>query len=294
MRRAGSLVPMLLLLLGCPSGDDDDDADQGPVLDPEPAGAPDDVADGLDEQGQTTLGCLGDNAPEAPSASHVTLPGWIMSWADPSNHAETPPDAAAEVYDEAGSWLASSASDMVSGRIAITVPVREIGFIGTVMVRPIDAADGYLQQRFVSSRPVTDTDQAGWTWLVTREEIDAMAAQAGVEIDPAKGIVAGAVHDCDGFGVANAVIRHAASTEGVFHFDEGGDPIAFALAPGRTFTTETGRFAIPNVEPGTVTVEAFGRAEPDGPLVLLSTADVVITADVVTAVALQPRVGLLR
>jgi len=289
---AVALGGLALGLAACPAGDDDDD--DAPILVPEPPGAPEEVADGTDEEGRTTLGCLGRNAPDPPEAAHVTLLGWVRAWADPTNTADRSPDAAVEAFDETGTWLASAASDIVSGRLAMTVPIREAGFLGSVMVHPVNEADGYWHQRFVWSLPVTGTTMAGWSWLVTADEIASLAATAGVEIDPDRGILAGAVHDCDGFGVANAVIRWGDRTDGVEHLVQRGDPAAFDLEPGLTFTTETGRFAIPNVEPGVIAVEAYGRLEAGGPLVLLSHAEIEVSAGIVSAVGLEPRAGLLH
>lgn len=280
------LLPLCLaacapLFAGCPNGDDDDDSVAVPVLDPEPAGAPDEVGDGLDPDGRSTLGCAGNNAPDPPGGSTLTLPGWVRTFADPSNDADLQPAGQGQAFDESGTMVGAAFSDTSNGRIAISVPIRDTGFVGTILV----TADGYLDQRFASSRPVTGTAAAGWTWLVTQDEVDTLATEAGVEADPAKGIVVGAVHDCDVFGVANAVVRVAGSTEGIVYFDD------FAAAPERTFTADSGRFAIANVDPGTVVVEAYARSEAGGPLELLSRADVQVTAGKVTAVDLEPRIG---
>jgi len=272
------------LLAACPGDDDDDDTVQVPILDPEPAGAPTEVADGMDSDGRSTLTCAGDNAPDPPGGSTLALVGWVRTLADPSNTAGATPAGDAEAFDETGTSVGSASSDVSTGRVAITVPIRDTGFIGSVVVQ----ADTYLDQRFSSSRPVTGTAAAGWTWLVTQGEIDTMATDLGLDVDAAKGIVVGAVHDCDVFGVANAVVRVADETSGVVYFED------FAPAAGRTFTADSGRFAVPNVDPGTVTVEAFARVEAGGPLQLLSRADVRVEAGRVTAVDLEPRVGATR
>jgi len=277
-------LTVLSTLVGCGDDDDDDDSGPVPILTPEPAGAPDDIANGLDPEGRSTLGCLGRNTPDPPSGSSLTLPGWVRTLADPENDGEVQPAAGAQAFDEDGTLVGAAFSDIGSGRIAVTVPIRPIGFIGSVSVH----ADGYVDQRFVSSRAITGTAAAGWTWLVTQEELETLASEAAVELEAGTGTLVGSVHDCDVFGVANAVIRVDGSTDGVFFFD------AFALAPERTYTAESGRFAVPNVSPGTVTVEAFGRTREGGPLELLSLAEVAITADRITAVDLEPRVGTLR
>jgi hypothetical protein len=68
----------------------------------------------------------------------------------------------------------------------------------------------------------------------------------------------------------------------------------FALDADRTFTSVSGRFAIANVAPGTVTVEAFGRRAVGEPLELLSRADVEVVADEITAIDMSPRLGADR
>jgi hypothetical protein len=276
------LLPALTALGAC--GDDDDDSVPVPILDPEPATAPDEVADGLDLDGRTTLGCLGRNEPDPPDGANLLLLGWVRTLADPANDGETQPPAEAEAFDETGASVGLAFSDTGNGRITITVPIRETGFLGAVEVR----SDGFVDQRFASSRPVTGTAAAGWTWLVTQADLDGIATDAAVELEAGTGVLVGSVHDCDVFGVANAVIRAGGSTEGVLFFD------GFVLAPERTFTADSGRFAIPNIAPGVVTVEAFGRTRDGGPLELLSLAEVEVSADMVTAVDLQPRMGALR
>jgi len=72
------------------------------------------------------------------------------------------------------------------------------------------------------------------------------------------------------------------SNEGVVYVE------GFDLAPERSFTTDTGRFVVPNVPPGPVQVEAYGRLEDGGPLVLLSRIEATVEAGRITAVDLQP------
>ena len=293
------------LLAACP--DDDDDSAQVPILEPEPAGSPDEVADGLDLEGRSTLSCAGNNAPDPPSGATLTLPGWVRTFEDPTNEQCAQPSARAEVFDENDFSLGAADSDAVNGRVAVTIPIRETGFVGSVVV---DAGADYLSQRFVSSRPVTGTALAGWVWLVTQDEVDGLADEAGVTLDSGKGIVVGAVHDCNGVGVAGAVVRWDGQTDGVVYLAGAGVPTPtrvscsttgpplglrdFGLGGGATFTDESGRFAVPNVDPGTITIEAFGRTEAGGPLELLSLADAEVTAGMVTAVDLEPRVGATR
>jgi hypothetical protein len=233
------------------------------------------------------ISCLGDNTQPEPDGTNLTLPGWIRDWNDPTNEGGVQPAADAEAYDEV-STLGTAPSDTVSGRIAISVPVEPTGFVGTVRV----TADDYLEQHFRVSRPVSTTSTAGWMWLVKQSDVDAVATAAGIEVDPDRAIVAGAVHDCLGFGYSNAIIRWGDRTDGVLYFD------GFAPAPERTFTAESGRFAIAGVPDGPLTVEAYGRLEGSGqsagPLTLLSRIDIEVSNGFVSAVALEPRVAVER
>lgn len=269
-----------LALLGCSGGDGG--SDDAPVLDPEPAGAPTAIAGGR-------LTCLGDNEPMPPTSTNLTLPGWIRTVSDPDNSGGVQPGTFVEVFDPTGLSLGGGYSNNHDGRVAVTIPIAETGYEGEAVVTPMPSADGeYLEQHFFASHPITDTTLAAWIWLFTTDERDTMATDAGVEIEAGKGLLMGSVHDCDAFGIDNAVIRWGERTDGVLYVD------GFALAPDRTFTGASGRFVVPNVPPGALTVEAYGRLEPDGPLVLLSTADIEVAADVVTAIALEPRMGVDR
>jgi hypothetical protein len=281
MTRTGFPTRLMLLplavLAGCPNGDDDPNV---PILEPEPAGAPTALADGR-------LTCLGDNAPDPAVGPVLGLPGWVRTYADPTNSGGVQPAAQVEAFDENGLSIGAAFADTGNGRVSVTVPVRAEGFGGSVLV----TATGFIPTRFFTSRPVTGTEAAGWAWLVTEAERDQLAVDAGVVLDPAQGIVVGAIHDCDVFGVGATVIRiggATGSTDGVVYFD------AFAPVPGDTFTAASGRFARANVTPGPVTVEAFGRTEPGGPLELLGRADVNVAVGEITAVDLQPRVGVDR
>lgn len=275
------LLASSLVLGGC--GDDDGSGGgEAPILDPPPAGAPDALAGGR-------LGCLGDNAPAPPTSTNLTLPGWVRTVADPDNSGEVQPSAFVEAFDPTGLSLGSGYSNNHDGRVAVTVPISDVGFEGEVVIEPMASFEGeYIEQHFFTSRPYTDTAVAAWVWLFTVEERDTMATDAGVTIEAGTGILSGAVHDCDVFGVDNAVIRWGERTDGVLYVED------FSPATGRTFTDTSGRFLVPNVPPGPITVEAYGRLEDGGPLVLLSAADVEVYADLVTAVDLQPRVGLER
>ncbi|MBI2893430.1 MAG: hypothetical protein HYY06_07745 [Deltaproteobacteria bacterium] len=270
---------------GCGDDDDDTSQDEAPILDPEPPGSPSEVvgAGSVDFE----ISCLGDNSQPDPNGTNLTLPGWIRDWNDPTNDGGVQPEADAEAYDEV-STLGTSSSDIGNGRVAISVPVEETGFVGTVRV----TADDYLEQHFRVSRPVTTTKTAGWMWLVRQSDVDAVAAEADIEVDPDRAIVVGAVHDCLGFGYSNAIIRWGDSTDGVLYFD------GFTPAPERTFTAESGRFAIAGVPEGPLTVEAYGRLDGSGqsagPLTLLGRIDIEVSTSYVSAIALEPRVGVER
>ena len=227
--------------------------------------------------------CLGDNVPAAPDATTLALPGWVRRLSDPTAE-QGAPAARVEAFDAEGTSLGTTFADEVTGRVAVTVPVRDEGFVGFVVA----TLDGFVDYQLHSSRPYTENTYAGWAWLMTPEELANHAAGAGVVLDPAKAVILGAVHDCDVFGVAGAVVRVAGSTEGVLYSD------GFDIPPDFTFTDESGRFVAPNVTAGSVVVEAFGRQEEGGPLVLLSRADVMAVAGAVVAVDLQPRMRVDR
>jgi hypothetical protein len=247
------------------------------VLDPEPSGAPSDAADGR-------LSCLGSNAPEPASGTNLTLPGWVRALADPANTGGVQPTAEVDVLDPTGLSLGMAFSDTSNGRVAVQIPTRASGFEGTVVV----TADGYVTTTLASSHAYTSTSTAAWVWLPTPDERTSLAEAAGVTVEAGKGIVVGAVHDCDVFGVANAVIRWNGSTDGVVYF-EGFTPVG-----SRTFTDPSGRFAIPNVDPGPVTVQAFGREAAGEPLLLLGRVDATVAVDEIAAVDIQPRAGVER
>ncbi len=270
----GSLA-ITTLLAGCPD-DGPGPQPEAPILDPEPAGSPTALAEGR-------LSCLGNNAPPAPIGLNLTLPGYARALADPGNAMGATPSTNVEAFDATGS-LGNSFASSSDGRIAFIVPVDRTGFRGWVRATAI----GLVPTTLYSSRPYTTSETAGWVWLPTAAELTTHATMAGKTIMPGQGILVGAVHDCDVFGVANAVIRYAGRTEGVTYYD------GFAPSTALTFTGASGRFAVANVAPGPVTVEAFGRVVAGGPLRLLSRAEVTVTADEVTAVDLQPRVAVDR
>ena len=289
MNQFGALLVVLsLALVACGDGEGEVDGGIPPILEPEPVGAPTLLAEGR-------LTCLGRNTPTAPGRTTLTLPGWVRKFADPDNETKSQPPAQVEAFDETGLSIGSSFSDTGTGRVALTVPIRQAGFSGSVKV----SADGYVEQRLFFSRPTTKTDATtdptGWAWMLTPTELADLAEEAGVTLDPAKGTVVGAVHDClSVYGVANAVVRYGNRTDGVAYFEGKRFFKDFAVAPMRTFTSPMGRFAIANATPGPLTIEAFGRLVANGPLTLLSRADVVVEAGVISAVDLEPRVGTDR
>lgn len=271
------LLPWLLplIVLGCgpgPNGNGDPPAE---ILDPEPVGAPVEQADGR-------LTCVGNDEQSPPDSSVLELVGYVRTLADPDAVSPTPA-ASIEAFTADGVSLGTTFADPAKdGRATVAVPVTSDGFTGYVVV----TAPGYLDWSFSVSRTVTNTDFAAWAWLTTRAEADQQAAAVGIVLDSIQGLLVGVVHDCDGFGVRYSVVQVGGSTDDI-HYVEG-----FGAVAGRTFTSETGRFVAANLPPGTVSVKAFGRLEAGGPLVLLSSAQVVIEADRIHAVALLPRVGL--
>ncbi len=282
MKRATLLLPglMLVLLAGCPSVDDDDTAEEDPeILDPEPPGAPTAMVDGR-------ITCVGDNEPPDPSAATLELTGWVRTWDDPEAEG-LPPSFEVEAFSPSGSSLGAAFTNPnpgQDGRVAVTVPVTDDGFVGHVMI----TAEGYVPVRFHNSLPITNTDFGGWVWAITAEEVQDVADDLGVVLEADTGILVGAIHDCDSFGMSNGVVVVDDSAEGVYYV-EGWDPV-----DSRSFSAPSGRFALPNLAPGPVTVKAFGRLEAGGPLTLLSRVDGQIVADVITQVALEPRAGVTR
>lgn len=283
MRWSRVPIPLLALLVttgaDCQSADDDTAVEEPEILDPEPPGAPEGMVDGR-------LTCLGDNASPPAVSTTLELTGWVRRWADPEAE-EEPPATQVEAFSPSGTSLGvafTNPSPGQDGRVAVTVPITSDGFSGYVMI----THDGYVPVRFHNSRPVTNTDFSGWIWLATQDEIEQVAAGLGLEIEAGTGILVGASHDCDAFGMSNVVVQVDGSTDGIYYV-EGWDPVA-----SRTFSAPSGRFALPNLPPGPFTVKAFGRLELGGPLVLLSRVDGEIVADTITEVALEPRVGVER
>jgi hypothetical protein len=262
------------LLIGC--GDEVIDPPPAPVetLEPAPAAAPSGLAGGR-------LSCLGHEILPAPGNS-LELTGYVRALADPTASVN-PPAAKVEAFATDGSPLGSAFSDIgKAGRTAVSVPIKkEEGFKGYVVVT--STGTGFLEWRFKGSRPVTSTDYSAWIWLATPDEVEAYATGASTTFDDTKGSLVGAVHDCNGFGVANTVVQVSGSTDHTLYME------GFDIEPGRTFTDASGWFVVPNLSPGTVTIKAFGRTESGGKLELLSSVDAGIEAGKLTSVGLQPR-----
>lgn len=243
-----------------------------PITDGEQVEPPEAAVDG-------DLACLGDNAPPPPDSTSLSLVGWVRRLTDPEAKDGAPP-ARVKAYDESGVWLGSSFADTFDGRVHLTVPVRKEGFIGYV----IATLDGYLDGHVYSSRPYTNTDSGGWIWLLTSEEVAERAKAVGITLDENNGVIVGAVHDCGGMGIENAIVSVGGATD-ILYFD------AFDIASEATFTDASGRFAAPNVPAGPVVVQAYGRLEQGGSVVLLSRVTVQAVKGAIVAVDLQPRVG---
>lgn len=281
---AHAMAALLLaaLVTGCPSdgGDEPDPGPQAETLTPEPKWAPklpDDKA---------RLTCVGKNAPGKVVGTSLELTGYVRALGDPSAK-QAAPEAQVEAFSASGTSLGKSFADVAKGkdgRVSVSVPVKAEGFTGYAMITHAD----YVDWRMQVSRPITDTVFTGWAFLATPAELTERGKKLGLEQSSDKGLIVGSVHDCDGFGVQFALVQIEGSIEGVLYV-EGFDVVK---ADERTFTSETGRFVIPNVAPGEVTIKAFGRLTKGGPLTLLSKATVTSVAGKMTAITMQPRMGL--
>ena len=269
-------------------GADTSDVDDGDGGTDEPAeaetlaadfeGAPEEIADGR-------MTCLGDNAPEAPTGSVLQLTGYVRTLADPDGEGDTPA-ASVEAFSSGDVSLGTGFADASkAGRVTVSVPVTEDGFDGYVLV----SHDGYLDWRFQTNLAVSDTHLSGWAWLTRPAERDALAEDLGVTLEADTGILVGAIHDCDAFGVASAVVTVDGDHAGVYYIE------GFAPVTDRTWTSPAGRFVVPNLSPGSYEVKAWGRLAAGEELTLLSAIpDVVVDANRMTAVALQPRAGVTQ
>ena len=288
-------------LLGCGGEDDDPAAQEHPALsgkrlEVEPAGAPPPSATAgyleVKVENASRLTCLAtDYLPEAGSST-VTLPGYVRSLADPGakGGASSIPEVVIQLFGADGIQLAPDQfpDKAKKGRVAISVglPDKEQGFAGHAWLKSQPEAGEpkeFLDYRFQVSRPVKSTSFAAWAWMTTQTEVDERA-KALVEVQPDQGIVFGAVHDCDGFGVPNAIVLVDGEAADVYYVE------GFEIEKSRTYTSETGRFVAPNISPGKVRVEAYGRLEPEGPLILLSSMETEVVSGAISAVALEPRI----
>lgn len=286
------LALVLATLAGCPgNGGGEPDAEPVEILDPEPAGAP----TGTVQVSTPALSCLGKPV-DAPTTSAVELPGYVRLLSDPTALA-APPAAQVDAYTAGGELLNTGFADPTKqGRIAVPVSFTGDGFDGYVVV----TQTGYLDYRFQTNRAVNVPQVNGYAWLMTSGDVDTWEGTLGVSQLDTNGILLGSVFDCEAFPLENVVITIEGDASGVYYPD-GPTPSAcptgvtcaqpFANAAGATYSNGTGRFFAANQPPGNITVKAFGRLTSGGPLTLLASIDTVITADAITAVALQPRTG---
>ncbi len=271
MKRLRPLPLLAALLAGCPSAAPPTTQDQLVETLPDPANAPVAIADGR-------LNCLGQAQPAA-TAGALELTGYVRTLADPDG-LQPVPAATVEAFLPDGTSLGSTGADVTKrGRVSLSVPVQASGFAGYAVVQQA----GYLDWRLQSSRPKTTTDLDGWAFLTTQTEVNSRAATLGITPAAGTGLLVGAVHDCDGFGVANAVVVVGTGTQAVDYVE------GFDVAATRSYTSSTGRFAVANLPPGAITVKAFGRLKAGGPLTLLSAAQATVTVGAMTAVDLAPR-----
>ena len=262
-----------LLLVGCISASTAGPPEENVETLPDPAGAPTGVVDGR-------LTCMG-QPPPTGTAGALELTGYVRTLADPDG-LQPVPTATVEAFMQDGTSLGTAGVDVTKrGRVSISVPVKASGFDGYAVVQQA----GYLDWRLQSSRAKTSTDLDGWAFLATQAEIDSRATALGLSPTAGTGILVGAVHDCDGFGVSNAVVVLSTGSQTV-HYVEG-----FDVTAARSYTSSTGRFVVANLPPAPVTVKAFGRLKAGGPLTLLSSAQVTILSGKMSAIDLAPRIG---
>ncbi len=227
------------------------------------------------------LDCHRRNDPGHALSNAIELNGYVRVLADPTAKKQ-PPAAKVAVFSKAGAELGEAFSDpSKAGRISVSVPVTSDGFSGHAII----SHKGYLDTRLESSRPIISGDLAGWVWMATKAEVDTRAAKLSLKAEAGKGLLTGSVHDCDLFGVSNAVVTVDGKGDAT-RYTEG-----FELSADRGWTSEAGRFAVAALPPGKALVQAWGKLKDGGPLVLLSTREVTIVADAITSVDLQPLTG---
>ncbi len=263
----------LLAMPGC---------DSGTSTPSTPAAAVETIADFAGAPTETVAGawaCAG-KAQGTATGGSIELNGYVRLLSDPD--AKQPvPAATIEAFTADGASLAKSGADpSKAGRVSLSVAVMPTGFDGYAVI----SHDGFLDVRLQSSRKVVSTDMAGWAWLATQAEVDSRAKGIGIPLEAGKGLLVGAVHDCDGFGAANAVVVVGGKLENAVLYAEG-----FDLVGARTFAADSGRFAVANLPAGPVTVKAYGRTKAGGKLQLLSKIDTTVVPGKMTAIDLAPR-----
>ncbi|MDB4964828.1 MAG: hypothetical protein JWN44_517 [Myxococcales bacterium] len=99
-----------------------------------------------------------------------------------------------------------------------------------------------------------------------------------------QGAVAGEVHDCDNFRVANVSVLTTPSADRFTYFN--GNPVKTLPDASRASvgTDKLGLFAALNVKPGKVKIEAAGAAAAAGPLVSFGAFDAFVYANTVSIV----------
>lgn len=273
MQRILAFMVLSLGLMGCPSTTPAETTEPVAETLTDPVGAPTEIADGR-------LNCLG-QAGTPGAAGALELTGYVRTLADPDG-LQPVPAATVEAYTPNGTSLGTAGVDVTKrGRVSLSVPVKATGFEGYAVARYA----GYLDWRLQSSHAKTNTDVDGWAFLATQAEIDKRATALGETATTGTGILVGSVHDCDGFGVANAVVVVGTGTETVRYVE------GFDVVKTRSYTSNTGRFVVANLTPGVVTVKAFGRLKAGGPLTLLSSAQVNVTSGALSAIDLAPRLA---
>jgi len=266
-----------MTLTACPPTDDTGETGDLPdpeILDPEPADAPSDEPEGR-------LTCVRNNKPADPTSTQLEVTGYVRTLADPDAEEEVPA-AGVELFNSTGTSLGVAFADASKdGRVAVSIGIGDEGYTGYAMVTHED----YMDWRFQSSLPITDTSFNGWTWLVTEEDRDAVITDLGLTVTAGDGYLVGVVHDCDAFGVSNAVVTVDGSTDGVIYLN------TFQPDPTRTYTGASGRFIVPEPALGTAEIKAYGRLEAGGPLVILSSVTTTVEGDEISAVGLEPRIS---
>jgi len=127
--------------------------------------------------------------------------------------------------------------------------------------------------------------------MTTQEEVDSDFADLELQQQDGTGILVGAVHNCDAFGLGNAIVLVNGSPEPVYYVEFW----TIMDRSERTFTHQGdvsqelgGRFVVPNLQPGEVEVAAYARIEEGGPLVCIGKLTTEIEAGTISAVAIEP------